>query len=88
MHTISEDKLDMLVSGNAPIHLTFFGLCLGVVISFGIVLYNGGLDPLHMLVYEFGVLGSALMAVYFGIRSGVDYVRTQNKLRELKGPKA
>jgi len=45
MHTMSEDKLEALISGNGSIHLTFFGICFGAAVSFGIVLYNGGLDP-------------------------------------------
>src|SRR6266851_8559127 len=66
MHTISEDKLDMLVSATTSIHLTFFGICLGAVISFGIVLYNGGLDPTHKLVYQGSIFVILLLAAYFG----------------------
>jgi hypothetical protein len=87
MHTISEDKLDMLVSGAASIHLTFFGVCLGAVIAFGIVLYNGGLDQTHQLVYQCFLFLSATMAAYFGIRGGSDYVSSRNKLNEIKGLK-
>jgi hypothetical protein len=87
MHTISEDKLDMLASGTASIHLTFFGICLGAAISFGIVLYNGGLDPTHKLVYQCFLFLSGIMASYFGIRGGSDYNRSQDKLKEIKGLK-
>jgi hypothetical protein len=85
MHTISEDKLDMLVSGTTSVHLTFFGICLGAVISFGIVLYNGALDPTHKLVYQCFLFLSAMMAAYFGIRGGSDYISSRNKLNEIKG---
>jgi hypothetical protein len=47
MHTLSEVELDALAAGGVSIHLTFFGLCMGAVISFGIVLYNGGRDAVH-----------------------------------------
>jgi hypothetical protein len=87
MHTISEDKLDMLVSGTTSIHLTFFGVCLGSAVSFGIVLYNGGLDPTHQLVYQCFLFLSGMMATYFGIRGGRDYFRSQAKLNEIKGVK-
>lgn len=87
MHTISEDKLDMLASGTTSIHLTFFGVCLGSAVSFGIVLYNGGLDPIHKLVYQCFLFVSGMMAAYFGIRGGSDYYRAQAKLDEIKGLK-
>jgi len=87
MHTISEDKLDMLVSGTTSVHLAFFGICLGAVISFGIVLYNGGLDPTHKLVYQCFLFVSAMMAAYFGIRGGSDYFSSRDKLNEIKGRK-
>lgn len=87
MHTISEDKLDMLVSGTTSIHLTFFGVCLGSAVSFGIVLYNGGLDPTHQLVYQCFLFLSGMMTAYFGIRGGKDYFRSQAKLDEIKGIK-
>lgn len=87
MHTITEDKLDMLVSGTTSIHLTFFGVCLGSSVSFGIVLYNGGLDPTHQLVYQCFLFISGMMAAYFGIRGGRDYFRSQAKLDQIKGIK-
>jgi hypothetical protein len=87
MHTISEDKLDTLASGTTSIHLTFFGVCLGSAVSFGIVLYNGGLDPTHQLAYQCFLFLSGMMATYFGIRGGRDYYRSQDKLDEIKGLK-
>ena len=87
MHTISEDRLDMLASGTASVHLTFFGVCLGAVISFWIVLYNGSLDPTHRLVYQCFLFPSAVMAAYFGIRGCKDYFSSRDKLSEIKGLK-
>jgi hypothetical protein len=87
MHTISEDKLDMLVSCSAPLHLTFFGICFGAALSFGMVLYNGSLDPTHKLVYQCLLFPSVVMAAYFGIRGGRDYFRSRDKLNEIKGLK-
>jgi hypothetical protein len=88
MHSISEDKLDMLISGTTSIHLTFFGICLGAAISFAVVLYNGGLDPNHKIVYESFLFLSGMMGAYFGIRGGSDYSRSQKKLNEIKGLKS
>jgi hypothetical protein len=85
MHTISEDKLETLISGNGSIHLTFFGICLGAAISFGVVLYNGGLDSIHGLVYESFLLLTGVMATFFGIKGGRDYLRSKAKLKEIKG---
>lgn len=85
MHTISEDKLEALISGNSSIHLTFFGICLGAAISFGIVLYNGGLDSTHGLVYESFLLLTGVMGTFFGIRGGKDYLRSKANLKEIKG---
>jgi hypothetical protein len=85
MHTISEDKLEALISGNGSIHLTFFGICLGAAISFGIVLYNGGLDSIHGLVYESFLFLTGVMATFFGIKGGRDYLHSKAKLKEIQG---
>jgi len=87
MHTISEDKLDMLVSGNAPVHLTFFGVCFGAAISFGVVLYNGGIDQHHQSVYTMLLWASGILALYFGVRGGTDYFQSSKKIDEIKNPK-
>jgi len=87
MHTISEDKLDMLASGTTSIHLTFFGICLGAAISFGVILYNGVLDPFHKASYQSLLFAVMVLSAYFGVRGISDYIGSRTKLKEIKGEK-
>jgi hypothetical protein len=84
MHTISEDKLDMIASGNAPLHLAFFGLCSGAAISFGIVVRTVNLDAANKPLFSMFFFASLVMGCYFGIRGGIDYFGTRAKVDEIK----
>ncbi len=87
MHTISEDKLDMIASGNAPLHLGFFGLCVGAAISFGVVIGTVTLDASNKSFFSMFFYASLVMGCYFGIRGGKDYFGTRSKVDEIKGLK-
>lgn len=87
MHYVTEGELDDLASGGTYLNLTFFGLCFGCVVSFSIVLYNGGLDPNHKNTYEMLLFAASILAAYFGVRGGRDFVKSKAKLDALKkGP--
>ncbi|HEY4817619.1 MAG TPA: hypothetical protein VIH67_09320 [Candidatus Acidoferrum sp.] len=88
MHTVSEDKLDMLVSGNAPLHLGFFGLCLGACISFGIVLRTvATLSDFDKSLFAMLFYSSLIMGLFFGIRCTIAYYETRAKVNAIKGLK-
>jgi hypothetical protein len=87
MHTISEDRLDMLVSGYTSLHLTFFGITFGGAVSFGIVLFNGVTDPFHKMAYQLFLFGSLIMSAFFGVRGWGEVRQAQKKLKEIKGVK-
>jgi hypothetical protein len=84
MHSISESELDAIASGNGSTNLTFFGICLGAAISFGIVLYNGGIDQSHKAIYAMLFFVSLIMSAYFGVCGFSDSSRARKKLRDLK----
>jgi hypothetical protein len=87
MHTISEDKLDMITSGNAPLHLAFFGLCVGAAISFGTVIRTVNLAVSDNHLFSMFFYASLVMGSYFGIRGLKDYFGTRAKVDEIKGIK-
>lgn len=84
MHTISEDKLDAIISGSSSINLTFFGVCFGAVLSFGIVLYNGGLDESHLSRYGMLLFAAAILSAYLGFKGCKDYFKTKSIVDALK----
>jgi len=85
MHSISESELDAIAALSNSVHLTFFGICVGALISFFIVLSSGGIaDPNQHATYVMLTFAAAILAAYFGIRGGGDYIQSKRKLRELK----
>jgi hypothetical protein len=87
MHSVSESELDAVASGNSSINLTFFGVCLGAAISFGIVLRTANLEVFNKSLFGMLFFTSLIMGAYFGIRGGADYLRSKAKLQEIKGKK-
>jgi hypothetical protein len=84
MHTVSESELDGIASGNSTLNLTFFGICFGCAVSFGIVLYSGGLPQDHKSTYNMLFFASLILSGYFGFKGGKDYVGAKDKLKNLK----
>ena len=79
MHNISEYELDALASGGNTLNWTFFGICFGALISFGVVLYAGNVtDPAKHAMFVMLVFSSAILAAFFGIR-GVNRLRKMAK---------
>ena len=85
MHYVAEPELDELVSRGSSIHLTFFGVCFGSLISFAIVLSTSNIsNPKTFAAYvaltAVALTGSAL----FGIKGYRDYSAARAKLSQLK----
>jgi hypothetical protein len=81
---VSENEIDALASGGSSLNLTFFGICFGALISFGIVLFNGVTDPAKNATYSMLTFATGIMAAYFGIRAWIEVVRSKKRLRVLK----
>jgi hypothetical protein len=88
MHTVSESELDSISSGGPAINLTFFGLCVGTLVSFGTVLKTATtLDAATKAVFIALFFTSAVMATFFGVRGIRDFLANKKKLEEIKrGP--
>jgi len=85
MHTVSSTELDTVASLSNSVHLTFFGLCLGAVVTFGIVLSTSKItDPTTHAGYVALLAVSVVGTLYFGIRASIDYREAKRKLREIK----
>jgi hypothetical protein len=85
MHNVSESELDALASGSTSINLTFFGICLGAAISFGIVLRTTTLEPFSKAVFEALFFSSLVMGAYFGVFGVKDHRASKKRLSDIKG---
>jgi hypothetical protein len=85
VHQLTGTELDTVASISNSVHLAFFGLCAGGVISFGIVLASGAVtDPSQHASYVALFAISVIGALYFGVRAKIDYKKSKDKLREIK----
>jgi hypothetical protein len=85
MRPITDAEIDALASLGNSIHLTFFGISFGALLSFVIVLTTNDVkDPRWFAAYVAMLGVSILGAAYFGVRSVVDYLSQQNKVKEIK----
>jgi asparagine N-glycosylation enzyme membrane subunit Stt3 len=85
MHTLTGAELDMVASLGNSVHLTFFGLCTGAAIAFGVVLSTSTItDPLNHAEFVALLAVSSALSLYFGIRALVDYKAARRKLKEIK----
>jgi len=87
MHTISEDKLNMLVSGNNSVNLTFFGVCFGAAVSFGTVVKTTALEPFNKALFTMLFASMGLIALFFGIQSYRSYRSSKSELDAIKKTK-
>jgi hypothetical protein len=84
LYTLSADEVEALASPEKFLHRVFFGVCLGVLISFGIALATLTIDNARIHASFVGLAGaSALLAIYFGGRVLLD----NKKVREIKAGK-
>lgn len=87
-HSISETELDAIAAGSPATNLTFFGICLGAAVSFGIVVRTITLDPDNKSFFSVLLYASLLFAAYFGVCAAKDSARYRSKLREIKSGSA
>jgi hypothetical protein len=86
MHSLSEAELDAVASLSNSIHLAFLGMSLGSFVAFAIVLVTVEIHD-SRLYASFVSLAwlSAVLSLYFGVRSIGEYFTARRKLREIKG---
>ena len=88
MHSISEAEMDALASGSKSINLTFFGVCAGAAISFGMILYSGGITDVQRGSYKTLLWAGLVLAGYFGLQSIRDHFQSKQYLKDLKSGSA
>jgi hypothetical protein len=85
MHTVSGTELDTVASLSNSVNLSFFTLCVGLVVAFGLVLSQGGItDVMKHAEYVALFAASLAGAAYFGIRAAIDHRAAKAKLKEIK----
>jgi len=85
VHTLTSAELDGVASLGNSLNLTFFGLCAGALIAFGIVLSTGSpANPITHATYVALTSVSAMGTLYFGIKAIIDYRESSRKLKALK----
>ena len=85
MHPVSSTELDIVASLGNSVHLTFFGLCAGAAIAFGVVLTTANVtNPITHAEYVAALIVSGVLSLYFGIRGAIDYKAAKRKLKDIK----
>ena len=84
MLTVSKDEL-LSVSGlGGSIYLAFFGICLGALVSFGIVLTTTPVSSPFAFASYVALTGvSTIGTLLFGIKSVQEYRGCQRRLKQL-----
>lgn len=84
IHQVSENEFDTIASHSNSTNLSFFSLCVGLLIAFWIVLDGGGLDEKKRSIYGMLTLGSAILAAYFLVATVFDRIKWHRTIRALK----
>ena len=80
---ISETELRALASGSNSTDLTFFGICFGATVAFGIVLYSGGISDVQQATYKMLLCAAIVLSSYFGVQSIRNYRQSKRNLKDL-----
>ena len=84
--SLTEHELDHLATSRTSTHSGFLGICVGALVSFGIVLSTVKIDDPKLFATFTSLFGlAALLSAYFGIRSYTDASAARKRLEDLKG---
>jgi hypothetical protein len=85
MHTVTGTELDTVASLSNSVNLSFFTLCVGLTVAFGLVLAQGGITDAVKHAEYVGLFAISLLgSLYFGIRAWIDHRAAKKKLNEIK----
>jgi hypothetical protein len=85
MHTVTSVELDTVASLSNSIHLTFFGISMGALIAFVIVISTVEINNATQHATFIALLAVSVLSVfYFGVRAVSDYRSAKRKVREIK----
>jgi len=83
MLNVSASELHSLACGGNSVNLTFFGICFGAAISFGIVLFSGGVSDIQKATYKMLLCAAIVLAGYLGIQSIRNHRQSKQTLKNL-----
>jgi uncharacterized membrane protein YciS (DUF1049 family) len=84
MYNVSEPELDAIASSSSSIHLVFFGISVGALIAFAIVMCTASLGVLLFATFAALLAVSILATAYFGIRTRADIKANTRRLSRIK----
>jgi len=85
MLTISRDELDSVSGLGSSVYLTFFGMSVGALISFAIVLSTTKIEsPYAFAAYVALTAVAVIGTLLFGVKSVHEYRVCKRRLRQLK----
>lgn len=84
MVTVTRDELQSVSGLGGSIYLAFFGICLGALISFGVVLSTTTIEnPRAFASYVALTAVSGIGTFLFGIKSIQEYQGCQKRLKQI-----
>ncbi len=85
MHTVTSSELDTVASLSNSVDLTFFGVCGGAFLAFGITMLTVTFsNPLLVSGFVAATMVSGLGTAFFGARARISYKDAQRRLLEIK----
>ena len=85
MFYLSEEELEQIAEGQAPLNLGLFGLCFGTAATSLTALFTTSLPEKAFLGFCAFLAVTFLGSIYFGFRALGDHRRTRNRLKRFTG---
>jgi hypothetical protein len=84
MLTVTKDELESVSGLGGSLYLAFFGICLGALVSFSIVLSTTSIaSPFAFAAYVALTAISAIGTLLFGVKSIQEYRACRRRLKQL-----
>jgi hypothetical protein len=83
MYNVTSEELDGIGSASAALNFGMFTLCAGVLVSLIITLTTVHLETRPFAAYVAAAIAVAVLSIYFGSRSAVDWRERNARIRRI-----
>jgi len=86
MHNVADHELDVIMGSSGGVHLTFFGICFGALLTSAATLLTVTITGDRVFAgFVAAALVSLILSFYFGIKAISDYRSASKKVESIKG---
>lgn len=85
MHSVTTGELDMVASLSNSVHLAFFGLSAGAVITLGVTLVTVPMaTPIMAAGFISATIVSSISTLFFGVMARISHKDARRKIEDIK----